>query len=291
VAKIDHFKLLYGPYLPPKTRRGRRLFCEIRGTVVVGGYRDSPIPWPYVKQRGCPLIFCGDLSKAIKRESRAAIMHHFGVGREMVRRWRRMLGVPWWPEGSRRLGGRIADTRTDDRFERARINSRTPEALAKTSAKLKGRIIPPHVVEAVREAARRPRSEVWKKKMAAYWRRRGHPPGHPERRFWTAHEIALLGTETDEVIARRIGRSASAVSNKRLLDRIPWDFVKIDGPRLKRLRKESGIAQFKLSKMAGLLPNVVKVLERRSSAKMFRERAQSLAGALNCDLLDLLKMD
>jgi Cro/C1-type HTH DNA-binding domain len=289
VPKFDRYKLLHGPYLPPKTQRGRRLFCEIRGTVVVGGYHDAPISWPFVKQRGCPLILCGDLVKAIRRESRSAIMHHFGVGREMVRRWRRTLDVPWWPEGSRRLMGRIENIRTDDRLARARINSRKPAALAKSSAKLKGRIIPPHVIEAVRKAAKRPRTEVWKKKMSAYWHRRGHPPGHPELRFWTADEIALLGTEADEEISRRIGRSASAVSNKRLLDKIPWDFVGINGPRLKWLRRESGITQFKLSKKAGLLPNVVKILEGKPPAKIFRERAQRLAAALNCSLSDLLK--
>jgi len=138
------------------------------------------------------------LVKAIRRESGLAIMHHFRVGKGTVRRWRRKLAVPWWPEGSRRLQGRIEATRTDDRLERARINSRRPEALAKTSAKLKGRIIPAQVIETVRKAAQRPRTEGWKKNMSAYWRGRGHPPGHRERRFWTADEIALLGTEADD---------------------------------------------------------------------------------------------
>jgi hypothetical protein len=52
---------LYGPYLPPKTRRGQKLFCEIRGTVTVSGLSGGPIPWPYAKVNGRPLILCGDL--------------------------------------------------------------------------------------------------------------------------------------------------------------------------------------------------------------------------------------
>jgi hypothetical protein len=52
--------------------------------------------------------------------------------------------------------------------------------------------------------------------MAAYWRRRGHLPGHPERRFWTAREEKLLGTDTDAKIGKRIGRSAQAVAGHRI---------------------------------------------------------------------------
>jgi len=75
-----------------------------------------------------------------------------------------------------------------------------------------------------------------------------------------------------------------------MLDKIPWDFAKIDGARLKRLRKESGITQFNFSKMAGLLPNAVRILEGKSSAKMFRERARRLAAALNFALPELLNL-
>jgi len=34
-------------------------------------------------------------------------------------------------------------------------------------------------------------------------------------RVWTAHEIALLGTAPDGVIARRVKRTVKAVTNKR----------------------------------------------------------------------------
>jgi hypothetical protein len=41
VTHHEHRNLLIGPYHPPKTRRGARLFCEIRGTQIVGGFRDG----------------------------------------------------------------------------------------------------------------------------------------------------------------------------------------------------------------------------------------------------------
>src|SRR3954452_18225135 len=65
------------------------------------------------------------------------------------------------------------------------------------SGSLKGRVQSAATLAAALEAAKRPRSEAWKKKMSAFWRRRGHPPGHPEYRFWTKREDALLGTATD----------------------------------------------------------------------------------------------
>jgi hypothetical protein len=237
---IDRFKLLGGPYRPPKVKRGGKLFCEIRGTVTVGGFRNGPVPWPYSKQRGCPPILCGDMIKAIKFESRLAVCHHFLISREIVRAWRRALNAPVFTEGTRRLHGAIANNRTDDRIVRAREASKTPAALAKASASLKGRIQSAKTITAVRKAAKRPRSKAWKIKMAEYWRRRGHPPGHPELRFWTPDEDALLGTDTDSAIARRLGRTLKAVNQR---------------------RRKIGTARFK---RVGLLPRVSSKSERHS---------------------------
>lgn len=136
MRRLDRFKLLHCPYRPPKVRRGSKLFCQIKGTVTVGGFRNAPIPWPYAKQRGCPPILCGDIVRAIRRESRTAICHHFGVSREIVRRWRRALKVPVHTEGTRRLHGAIAVHRTDDRIVRAGRHSKMPNALARAFPKL-----------------------------------------------------------------------------------------------------------------------------------------------------------
>jgi hypothetical protein len=217
MPRVDRFKLLHGPYYPPKTRRGSRLFCEIRGSVIVGYFGDGPIPWPRMKHLGtAPYILCGDLVKAVKCESAIAVAHHFGVSTQTVKSWRKALGMPRANEGSAQFWNRIAGAREDDRLERARRNSKRPAALAKASAKLKGRIIPQHVIEAVRKAAKRPRSAAWKAKMSAYWRQRGHPPGHPESKFLNrgGRSVVRNGArrghcETDQ--ANRAGRERSTL--------------------------------------------------------------------------------
>jgi hypothetical protein len=93
MIKWQKTKLRFGPYQPPKTRPGRTLFCEIRGTVVVGGFHDGQIPWPYARLAAHPLIVCGDLVRAIRREAAIAVACHWDVVPGVVMRWRRALGV------------------------------------------------------------------------------------------------------------------------------------------------------------------------------------------------------
>jgi len=283
-GKIDRYALLHGPYHAPRFRYAGRLFCEIRGTVTVGGLREAPIPWPYAQGMGRPLILCGDLVRAVKSESSLAVAHHFGVCVGTVRVWRRTLSVPRENEGSRRLWGRIANARTDDRLERARINSKKPAALAKASAKLKGRIIPQHTIEAVRQAAKRPRSAAWKKKMSAYWRQRGHPPGHPNSKFWTEAEDRLLGTAPDAYIGRRINRSAQVVAGRRFDLKIPAFLIRIDPVQLKRVRTGLGLSKRALALRAGLNHGAIFELEAGRRKRLRRDLAERLASVLDAAL-------
>jgi hypothetical protein len=163
MADPVRYALLHGPYRPPRKRTGSKVFCEIRGTVTIGGFLDGPIPWPWVKKPGSrSAVLCGDLVKAVRRESELAVAHHFGVCKNTVKAWRRTLGVPRVTEGTHRLTSAIAEARTDDRLERARRNSKRPAALAKASAKLKGRVPHPNSLDGLRRAAGRPRSDAWK---------------------------------------------------------------------------------------------------------------------------------
>jgi transposase-like protein len=58
---------------------------------------DAPISWPMTRNsRGCAvlsLVLCGDLVRAMQRESGVAIAHHWGVSKETVWVWRKALGV------------------------------------------------------------------------------------------------------------------------------------------------------------------------------------------------------
>ncbi len=155
----------------------------------------------------------------------AAVAAHWGVGREMVWKWRRALGVSKYTRGTRQL---IRDTIPEKvdltRLAEMREASRTPEARAKMSATRKGRRPSAAFLAAAGVAARQPKSEEFKAKTSARLKeewasgaRHGHPPGQP----WSAEEIAQLGEAPDAVVAQKIGRSPAAVQKARLIRGIP----------------------------------------------------------------------
>jgi hypothetical protein len=103
----DRVKLLRGPYRAPRLRVGDHAACRLRGEVVVTSWTDAPIPWPRCRAfgthgGGSGLLLAGDLVKAVRQESAAAVMHWWGVTSGVVWRWRKALGVKT-NEGSRRL--------------------------------------------------------------------------------------------------------------------------------------------------------------------------------------------
>jgi hypothetical protein len=104
--------LVAGPYRAPRCRPGKVLACTLRGDVTVAGLTDAPVPWPYAAQAqggGKPLlILAGDLERAVRAESVAAVCHHWGCGRKLVWRWRAALGVGRMTDGTRRRWSALA---------------------------------------------------------------------------------------------------------------------------------------------------------------------------------------
>jgi hypothetical protein len=47
------------------------------------------------------------------------------------------------------------------------------------------------------------------------------PPGYNRGPWWSDEELALVGTDTDKVIAARIGKTRSAVRSQRVRRKIP----------------------------------------------------------------------
>jgi hypothetical protein len=102
---------LLGSYAAPRCRIGRQLACRVNGDVEVDGITEAAIPWPFtrsraggVKRGGKPiLILTGDLERAVKIESVAAVAYHWGVAHSTVHLWRQALGVGRMTAGSRRL--------------------------------------------------------------------------------------------------------------------------------------------------------------------------------------------
>ena len=218
----ERYKLLYGPYVPPQCRVGDKVYCAYRGReVTVYCISDAPIPWPSTrsKPKHSPLL-CGDLIRAVTRESAVAVAHHWGVRYQLVGKWRRALGVPAITLGSRRLLiENAARSLTAEVRAKAIESMHSTRVRAKLSALRKGRKIHPNTRAALLEAAKRPKSQEWKRKQAErsriMWANRdayGLPPKHQ----WTGEENALLGKIPDQEIAERLGLTRNAVAEQRL---------------------------------------------------------------------------
>lgn len=162
-------RLVDGPYAPPLIVIGGWLKCELRGELQVGGYTNALIPWPAAVGHATQRIVCGDLVRALKTESLAAVSFHFGICHSLVSEYRQRLGIGRLTPGSLRLFRRTIDL------------ARTPEARAKLSRHHEGRgdTMTPEAREKLREIQRRPKPEKWKQKMGEHWRRRFALSGRP----------------------------------------------------------------------------------------------------------------
>jgi hypothetical protein len=100
--RLKRYRFLGGPYSAPACRVGRKLYCRWRRRwVKVDGLTDAPVMWPFTQRCGPrSLILCGDLVRAVRDESVAAVAAHWGVARETVWRWRQALGVPEYTRGT-----------------------------------------------------------------------------------------------------------------------------------------------------------------------------------------------
>lgn len=202
-AQEEKVRFVGGPYEPPWVPMGGWLKCELRGDLRVGGYTNALIPWPTAEGHARQLILCGDLVKALKTESRPAVSFHFGISRQIVSEYRRRLEIERLNPGSMRLFWRTVDL------------ARTAEARAKMSRQREGRkdLMPPGDRERLRAIQRRPKSEAWKQRMSERWKRRHELLGRPKP--WTEEELKLIGTAPDREVAKRLGRSLSALKGKK----------------------------------------------------------------------------
>jgi hypothetical protein len=208
-------KLLFGPYRMPKCRVGKMIACRIRGPVRIEGITAAPMQWPFTfRSRVCRLpsvIVCGDLVRALRRESVAAIAYWWGVSTCTVWRWRAEIGVEQFTEGTRDLYRRwMPDKLDEEAIRKQRESNRSPEANAKRAAALRGRPMPDHVRQALLKAnkgrkvsaeTRRRRSEAWRP--------------IPKETDWKPEEDALLGTIPDIDVSRQTGRTLAAVRLRR----------------------------------------------------------------------------
>lgn len=183
---------LLGTYTPPVWSIGRRVFCRVRRQWCrVTSYTDAPISWPRgqpLKQRGgCGLVVNATLERAIRTESAAALGYHFGVSECVVWRWRKRFGIP----------------RTGTPGSAALVTA----TAAKGGAAMKARGWTDEERDAKAERAKR---------LGLKPRQRWEMAGG-----WTDEELDQLGTDDDDVIAARIGRTARAVRCAREKRKVP----------------------------------------------------------------------
>jgi hypothetical protein len=184
---------LIGTYEAPAVRRGEVVTCLYRDRdCFITTMSNTPIPWPRVQPRGqrggSGLWVNTELRRAIRTESAVALKHWFGIDGRTVWRWRKAFGV----------GGRA--TRGSKRSIRA--------AAKKGAAAVKAKVWTDAELDARAERAKRAG-----RKAPDRWT--------PERGGWTTDQLALVGTDYDEAIAKKLGRTRSAVTSKRVQRKIP----------------------------------------------------------------------
>jgi hypothetical protein len=216
----DNCRLLHGPYHAPTFGLGKLLRCRIRGRVMVKRINAGPIPWPQTIV-GCVRAFiqCGDLVRAVCRESEVAVAYWWGVTPQTVWVCRNALGVGATTEGTSRLRSKyFSQPWAQDAREKGWAKARDPERREKIAAR-RGMPRPRHVIGAMNKAWRgKTHTEESRRKMSESNKRRGAwPPaaGRP----WEPWEDELLRTLPRNEAARRTGRPLASVTGRpRTLD-------------------------------------------------------------------------
>jgi len=235
--------LLFGPYQAPALRIGDRALCLLRDCqVVVTSWTAAPIPWPRCRAEGTHgggsgLLLDEELARAVRHESAAAVMFHWGVTAGVVWRWRKAMNVGRAdPEGTRQLirttaaaGGKaiqergFTDEQCDERSQRARLLN--PAQYLSKNRHGRG---PPWSREHLELLGRLPDAEVatqigrTEEAVRVMRGRQGIPnpaarPGAYHSPPWTAEEDALVVQLAPRVAAKGLGRTLDAVYSRRSL--------------------------------------------------------------------------
>jgi len=78
----------------PRCKIGGKLDCKYAGTIRIVAISDAPQQWPLGVVWGHRIpVLCGSLIRAVKRESASDVAEAWGVGRWLVSKWRKALGV------------------------------------------------------------------------------------------------------------------------------------------------------------------------------------------------------
>ncbi|HEY0821115.1 MAG TPA: hypothetical protein VGD46_20175 [Rhizobacter sp.] len=235
------YPLQHGPYRAPAVQPGDLIDCvRYEGPVCVGGFTRAPIPWPLVEDCGRPqLVLTGDLLRALAQEQTKAVAWWWGVSDQTVRNWRTLLGIEPGPPGNRPWQeGELALVRdaTLTAAEVAARTGRTPDAvyLQRGKAGVQGRKAKAFPWTEAHDARIRERYHTARAALLAeigcsdkLLRERARQLGlalRPHRmvlppRPWLPEddaELAGMAQLTARAAAERLGRTASAVTQRRI---------------------------------------------------------------------------
>ncbi len=165
-------------------------------------------------------VVCGSLIFAVRSESEIAVAYHWGVSTATVKKWRRALEVPAVNNGTRSLYIAYGFERlaTPENMAKLREALGCEEVRAKMRASSIGRKLHPKTAAALREAAKRPKSEEWKRGQSARSRKmweNAEEYGLPAQHSWSDEDIAMLGTKSDKEVGKVLGLPQHVVVHKR----------------------------------------------------------------------------
>jgi DNA-binding XRE family transcriptional regulator len=101
---------------------------------------------------------------------------------------------------------------------------------------------------------------------------------------WTPSMDAMLGTEDDAKIGRRLNLSRHCIADRRQKLGIPGFFIRVDGKKVRQARLKAGLTQYELVENASTNELYVGRIERGEVATTRRDIAQRIADALGCEL-------
>jgi DNA-binding Xre family transcriptional regulator len=227
------------------------------------------MPWPTcgTGKGANGFVLCGDLVRALKLESATAVALAWGVARNTVCTWRRILDVPRFNPGTHQL------------FSSYQARHLTPEIIARSNAE------------------RTPREYA---KLAMKNRRQGHT----RKRQWTAQEDILLGAMSDSAVAKRLGCSLGTVFYRRkelgiapsvtaarasFLKRRDANLLHFSPMKLKARRLKLNLFQWQVAERCGWKsPESYQRLEAGDAKRAGKKALAKIAEALKCQLEDLL---
>jgi hypothetical protein len=219
-------RFYFGPYTTPRYRIGQHVHCERFGDVVIVGTSNGRIAWPVARRPGArgraSLVLYGDLARAVRQETGLAIKYWFGAGTSAVDFMRKALDVPQVNPGTLTRMRELTNLPAFKAMQlKAWSKARDPERRRKIAEARRGVKRSPVTVEKIAASLRgKRRSTAAKQKHSETNRARGIRPPWLQP-AWSEAEYEMLRTLPAVKVAKRTGRTLSAVYSQRSILGLP----------------------------------------------------------------------